>query len=145
LRWLRGLTVLNAGEVNEQGMETIQTMTQLEYLTVSGHLENLEGFSGFQRLKMLDVSMSRLQSLEGVEKLPQLEYMGFGYTEPGSLEPLTKNEVFYTVEMVGAKIEDYTPLLRCENLREVQVGFSRKEEAERQLKGSGLKIYAWEE
>ena len=144
LRWLRGLTVLNAGTVNEQGMETIQTMTQLEYLTVSGRLENLEGFSGFQRLKMLDVSMSRLKSLEGVEKLPHLEYMGFGYTEPDSLEPLTRNKVFYIAEMVGAEIEDYTPLLRCENLREVHVGLSQKEETERQLKGSGLKIYAWE-
>lgn len=145
LRGLRGLTVLNAGEVDAQGMETIQTMTQLEYLTVSGQLENLEGFAGFQRLKMLDVSMSRLHSLEGVEKLPQLEYMGFGYTEPESLEPLTQNDVFYIVEMVGAKIEDYTPLLRCRNLSEVHVGLSRKEAAESQLQGSGLTVYAWEE
>ena len=145
LKWLRELTVLNAGEVDAQGMETIQTMTQLEYLTVSGQLENLEGFAGFQRLKMLDVSMSRLHSLEGVEKLPQLEYMGFGYTEPESLEPLTQNDVFYIVEMVGAKIEDYTPLLRCRNLSEVHVGLSRKEAAESQLQGSGLTVYAWEE
>ena len=70
--------------------------------------------------------------------------MGFGYTEPDSLEPLTRNKVFYIAEMVGAEIEDYTPLLRCENLREVHVGLSQKEETERQLKGSGLKIYAWE-
>lgn len=145
LRQLRDLTVLNAGEVDEQGMKTIQTMTRLEYLTVSGELENLRGFSELQNLKMLDVSLSQLQSLEGVENLPLLEYMGFGYTEPESLEPLTKNDVFYIVEMVGAKIEDYTPLLRCRNLSEVHVGLSRKEEAERQLKGSGLTVYAWEE
>lgn len=145
LRLLRNLKVLTAGDVDAQGMETIQKMKQLEYLTVSGMVKDLTGFSGMQRLAMLDLSLSRLDSLEGVEALPRLEYLGFGYTSPESLEPLTKSEVLEYVEMVGAQIGDYTPLLRCKRVHTVHVGFSRKEEAERQLDGSGLTIFAWEE
>ena len=145
LRQLRELTVLAAGETDEQGMEIIQGMKQLEYLTVSGTLEDLTGFEGMHRLVMLDLSLSRLVSLEGVEGLTKLEYLGLGYTKPDSLEPLTKNSALRDVEMVGADIKDYTPLLRCKGLHAVHVGLSRKEEVTRQLEGSGLIIYAWEE
>ena len=58
-----------------RGMETIQTMTQLEYLTVSGRLENLKVFQVSSGLKMLDVSTRPPEKSEGVEKLPHLEYM----------------------------------------------------------------------
>ena len=126
-------------------MEIIQGMKQLEYLTVSGTLEDLTGFEGMHRLVMLDLSLSRLVSLEGVEGLTKLEYLGLGYTKPDSLEPLTKNSALRDVEMVGADIKDYTPLLRCKGLHAVHVGLSRKEEVTRQLEGSGLIIYAWEE
>lgn len=145
LRQLRELTVLSAGEADEQGMEIIQGMKQLEYLTVSGTLEDLTGFAGMHRLVMLDLSLSRLNSLEGVDELTNLEYLGLGYTKPDSLEPLTKNGALRDVEMVGADIKDYTPLLRCKGLHAVHVGLSRKEEATRQLEGSGLIVYAWEE
>lgn len=139
------LRFLTAGEVDEGGMRIIQSMKRLEYLTVSGKLEDLKGFSDCKRMNMLDISKSRIISLEGVERLPRLEYFGFGYTEPESLEPLTAADSIQIAEMVGARIEDYTPLLRCKKLNTVHVGLSRKSEAQKQLKGSGITIYAWEE
>ena len=96
-------------------------------------------------MSCLNLSLSRLVQSGGSGRADEAGISRTGIYEAGQPGAADKNSALRDVEMVGADIKDYTPLLRCKAFMRFIWASAGKEEVTRQLEGSGLIIYAWEE
>lgn len=127
------------------GMDTenIEKVVKLKSLKLLGVFESqvtdLKTFEEMYNLECLDVSgSSSLVSLEGAEKLPNLNYLGIAYTGVTKLPENFACERLEMLDMGGLDIADYSPLSHCPKLHtlfvmEGEEGKVRQELSEKEL------------
>ena len=106
------------------------TMVQLSQLT---------------NLEHLDLAGSNISDVSGAAQLSRLTYLNLSQLSlVESLEPLTHMPMLTRLELMNSQIADFTPLLRCKNLQQVQFSDSQREQVEQQLPNAPFQILYWD-
>lgn len=136
LKSLNLLETLCVGNVDKETVEYINTLTELENLTiVRSEISSLKQLSNLTNLLSLDVSDSvMLSSLDGVENFKKLEYIAFISTNVSDISPLGNLKMLYTIEPSYSPVTDFTPLLQCPVFNCMYVNTELAEIAKEQLK-----------
>ena len=127
------------------------TMKDAEYLAGLPGMENLSFFDSkvssllpfkeMENLKGLELAGNKsLTTLEGIEYLTELSYLGLSGTNVTELPKDLSLERLNVLELTATGVADFTPLLNCPRLQTLYVGEEMEEEAKRQLHGSGIEI-----
>jgi len=127
------------------------TMKDAEYLAGLPGMENLSFFDSkvssllpfkeMENLKGLELAGNKsLTTLEGIEYLTELSYLGLSGTNVTELPKDLSLERLNVLELTATGVTDFTPLLNCPRLQTLYVGEEMEEEAKRQLQGSGIEI-----
>lgn len=127
------------------------TMKDAEYLAGLPGMENLSFFDSkvssllpfkeMENLKGLELAGNKsLTSLEGIEYLTELSYLGLSGTNVTELPQAFSLERLNVLELTATGVTDFTPLLNCPRLQILYVGEEMVEEAKEQLHGSGIEI-----
>lgn len=127
------------------------TMTDAEYVAGLPGMEHLSFFDSkvnslsvfreMKNLKGLELAGNKsLTSLEGIEYLTELSYLGLGGTSITALPENFSLERLNVLELTATGVTDFTPLRNCPRLQSLYVGEEMEEEAERQLQGSGIEV-----
>lgn len=127
------------------------TMKDAEYLAGLPGMENLSFFDSkvssllpfkeMENLKGLELAGNKsLTTLEGIEYLTELSYLGLSGTNVTELPQTLSLERLNVLELTATGVTYFTPLLNCPRLQTLYVGEEMEEEAKRQLQGSGIEI-----
>lgn len=136
LKSLNLLQTLRVGNVDRATVEYINTLEELENLTiVRSEISSLTQLNNLTNLISLDVSDSvMLTSLEGVENFKKLEYIAFISTNVSDISPVRSLKCLYTIEPSYSPVTDFTPLLECPVFNCMYVDKDLAEIAKEQLK-----------
>lgn len=136
LKSLNLLQTLRVGNVDRATVEYINTLEELENLTiVRSEISSLTQLSNLKNLISLDVSDSvMLTSLEGIENFKKLEYIAFISTNVSDISPVRSLKCLYTIEPSYSPVTDFTPLLECPVFNCMYVNKDLAEIAKEQLK-----------
>lgn len=136
LKSLNSLQTLCMGNADKETIEYINTLVELENLTVvRSQISSLTQLSNLTNLISLDVSDSvMLTSLEGVENFKKLEYIAFISTGVSDISHLSSLKNLYTIEPSYSPVTDFTPLLECPVFNMMYVNKDLAEIAKEQLK-----------
>lgn len=134
--------------VSGMDTENIEKIVKLKSLKLLGVFESqvtdLKAFEEMYNLECLDVSGSgSLVSLEGAEKLPNLNYLGIAYTGVTKLPEDFACEHLEMLDMGGLDIADYTPLSHCPKLHTVFVMEGEEEKVQQELSEKELEILGY--
>ncbi len=126
---------LNISQANEADIALINTLTQLEILTLyDSRLSSLNEISGLKRLFSLDISACYpIDGLEAVSNFPNLDYLCISNTDITDLSPLTGLLKLSVLELSYAPVSDFSPLADCPKLHQFYVNRAMAEEISRQL------------
>jgi len=104
-------------------------------------VSSLLPFKEMENLKGLELAGNKsLTTLEGIEYLTELSYLGLSGTNVTELPKDLSLERLNVLELTATGVTDFTPLLNCPRLQTLYVGEEMEEEAKRQLQGSGIEI-----
>lgn len=136
------LISLRVSGMNTENLEKIAKLKSLKLLAVfDSQVTDLKMFEEMYALESLDVSGSRsLMSLEGAEKIPNLNYLGIAYTGVSEIPESFSCQRLEMLDMGGLDIADYTPLLQCPRLHTVFVMEGEEAKVQWELAGKELEI-----
>lgn len=143
LKWLKRIEV--ELDTKEQ-LDVITSLTSLEDLNMkSAAPVRMEQLAQLVNLQYLDLSGSNISDVSGAEQLSHLTYLNLSHLSLiESLEPLTKMPMLVRAQFQYSQIADFTPLLRCKNLQEVQFSDTQREQVEQQLPEAPFQILYWD-
>lgn len=123
------LRILSKNEITLEDTEVLCRMKNLIRLNCYHSYEgkNLEPLKGMDKLNMI-VMRDGLQSLEGIENLPALQYLHIQGSQVTDLSPVKKASSLLHLGIGWLDIQDYTPVRKAPVLEEIYCTGQQKEE-----------------
>lgn len=136
---LRDIRVSDFSKEEVVYMAGLPRITNLSFF--ESKVDSLLLFKDMERLEGLELAGNRsLTSLEGFEYLTSLSYLGLSGTNITELPDNFSMERLNVLELTATDVTDFTPLLQCPRLRTLYISEELVEEAQEQLKGSGIEV-----
>lgn len=131
-----GLRSLVTGDLPSGAWESIGGLTSLEELRVYSS----SGLEGMEQLRDLDVYGSSISNPESLALLPQLRYLNLGETGLNSLDFVPSLPILMGIDLREDPISDFSILLDCPHLEDLNISDWQLEQAEEQLEGGKVNI-----
>lgn len=121
LKQLRYLHFVNSG-FGDAEVETLQHLTQLEYLDISNHqATSLSCLRQMPKLKVLVAKDGKLQDIDSLGVLQQLEYVALDDNAIQDISPLGELANLKVLNISCNKIDSIKPLTKLEQLRKLDI------------------------
>lgn len=122
---MKGLRALTIFPANTETLELIGGMTELVKLEVwcSDEVADLGCVSGLQNLQHMLFSVLKgnsLLSLDGIEKLPRLNYAFVSGAQCADVSALARSRSLYALTFYDCEIDDFSALAEMEGLNQVE-------------------------
>ena len=140
---MKNLETLCMCNINETAAETLSRMSTLKSLVMWGgetSLENLKPLKGMDGLESLAFT-APISSLEGIEQFPSLNFLSVSFSLVKDLTPITGTENLQIIDISNAEIENYEPLFKHTDLKEVRCSEEQKEEILKLNSSPDFEIY----
>lgn len=136
-----GLRSLVTGDLPSGAWESIGGLTSLEELRVySSSGLDFSVLEGMEQLRDLDVYGSSISNPESLALLPQLRYLNLGETGLNSLDFVPSLPILMGIDLREDPISDFSILLDCPHLEDLNISDWQLEQAEEQLEGGKVNI-----
>ena len=137
----KGLELLCINNMGQEEAVVIRQMDELLYLRCWGgyDLPDLTFLGGMKKLNDLSL-IGDVDSLDGIELLPNLEGIAIDNTHINDISPIMKASVLKRIKIDGARITDYTPLEKHPGIISVECGEAQKQEILKQIPDPGFAI-----
>lgn len=131
--------------VSNATKEEIEQLLQIENLKnlslYDSEVDSLLMFKQKPGLNGLELAgCSNLTTLEGIEYLPELGFLGLAGTGIESFPEHFYHDKLEVLEVTGTGIKDFKALLRCPKLRNLYVSMEVESKASMQLENSGITV-----
>ncbi|MDO4273768.1 MAG: protein kinase [Eubacteriales bacterium] len=137
------LELLCINNMGQDEASVIKQMDELQYLRCWGgyDLPDLSFLDGMKRLNDLSI-IGEVDSLDGIELLPNLEGLAIDGTHINDLSPILKAPMLKRIKIDGTRITDYTPLEKHPGIIYVECDEAQKQEILKQIPDPGFEITA---
>ena len=133
---------IRVSNATKEEIEQLLRIKNLKNFSVyEGEVDSLEMFQSVPGLQGLELAgCSKLTSLDGIENLPELRFLGLAGTGIESFPEHFYHDKLEVLEITGTGITDFKALLRCPNLRNLYVSEAIESKASMQLENSDIVV-----
>lgn len=133
---------IRVSNASKEEIEQLLRIKNLRNFSVyEGEVDSLEMFLSVPELRGLELAgCANLTSLEGIENLPELTFLGLAGTGIESFPEHFYHDKLEVLEVTGTGITDFKALLRCPNLRNLYVSEAIESKASMQLENSDIVV-----